>query len=262
MRSMRGAHQLIERGKRVISDRGSLARIARQLAIPPHVLGVTDEDDADFVAMLQFADSVIRLAEITRRSGHAVEAVGELWPLIARLEARVASGRPERDVTLLLTSARVAFGTSLGHILPEERLFTAARWTGKALSTARRIGEPALLAHVLRMHGNELRKAGYARAGAARLHQAMSLSRTDIERGETLALLARTAGELGHSELFDQAIRDAILLLDHTDEHTMLFNPFSLREVHLRGLLATGRPDQAATLASAAATAQSPVAPQ
>jgi hypothetical protein len=87
-------------------------------AIPPHVLGVTDEDDADFVAMLQFADSVIRLAELTRRSGHAVEAVNELWPLIARLEARVASGRSERDVTVLLTNARVAFGTSLGHILP------------------------------------------------------------------------------------------------------------------------------------------------
>ena len=80
---------LIECGKRVISDRGSLTRIARQLAVPPHVLGVTDDDDADFAAMLQFADSVIRLAELTRRAGHAVEAVNELWPLIARLEARV-----------------------------------------------------------------------------------------------------------------------------------------------------------------------------
>ena len=253
---------LIECGKRVISDRGSLARIARQLAIPPHFLGITDEDDADFVAMLQFADSVVRLAELTRRSGHAVEAVNELWPLIARLEARAASGRSERDVTVLLTNARVAFGTSLGHIIPEERLFTAARWTGKALCTAGRIGEPSLLAHVLRMHGNELRKAGYAQASAARLNQAMSLSRTDVERGETLALLARTAGELGHSELFDQAIRDAALLLDRADTHSMLFNPFSLREVHLRGLLATGRPDRAAALASVAATGYAPTAPQ
>ena len=160
---------LLERGKRTITDRRSLARIACQLGIPPHILGITDDDDADFVAMLQFADSVIRLAEITRRSGRAVEAVNELWPLIARLEARVANGRSERDVTVLLTHARVAFGTSLGHILPEERLFTAARWTGKALHTAGRLDEPALLAHALRMHGNELRKAGYAQAGAARL---------------------------------------------------------------------------------------------
>jgi transcriptional regulator with XRE-family HTH domain len=85
---------LLERGKRTITDRGSLARIARQLGVPPHILGVTDGDDADFVAMLQFADSVIRLAEITRRSGNAVESVNELWPLIARLEARIANGRP------------------------------------------------------------------------------------------------------------------------------------------------------------------------
>lgn len=253
---------LLERGKRTITDRGSLARIAGQLGIPPHILGVTDDDDADFVAMLQFADSVIRLAETTRRSGHAVEAVSELWPLIARLEARVANGQSERDVTHLLTNARVAFGTSLGHILPEERLFTAARWTGKALVAASQLGEPAVLARVLRMHGNELRKAGYARAGAARLTQALAMGRTVSERGETLALLARAEGELGHSDLFDRAIHDAVRLLDRADEYTMLFNPFSLREIHLRGLLATGRPDLATALAGADASEHSPAAPQ
>ena len=253
---------LLERGKRTITDRGSLARIAGQLGIPPHILGVTDDDDADFVAMLQFADSVIRLAEITRHSGHAVEAVNKLWPLIARLEARVANGRSERDVTLLLTNARVAFGTSLGHVLPEERLFTAARWTGKALVAASQLGEPAVFAHVLRMHGNELRKAGYARAGAARLTQALAMGRTVSERGETLALLARTEGELGHSDLFDRAIHDAAHLLDQADEYTMLFNPFSLREIRLRGLLATGRPDLATALAGVDASEHSPTAPQ
>jgi transcriptional regulator with XRE-family HTH domain len=253
---------LLERGKRVITDRGSLARIARQLAVPPHVLGVTDDDDADFAAMLQFADSVLRLAEVARRSGHAVDAVNELWPLIARLEARIASGRSERDVTLVLAHARVAFGTSLGHILPEERLVTAARWTGRALRAAGQLGEPVLLARVLRMHGNELRKAGYASAGAARLTQALELSRTDIERGETLALLARAAGELRLPALFDQAICDAVRLLEGSAEHTMLFNPFALREIHLRGLLATGRPELATALAAAEATGASPAAPQ
>lgn len=252
---------LLERGKRAMTDRGSLARIARHLAIPPHILGVTD-DDADFTAMLQFADSTIRLAEIARRSGHAVDAVNELWPLIARLEARAATGRSERDVAVLLVHARVAFGTSLGHILPEERLASAAYWTGKALRTAERVGEHPLLAHVLRMHGNELRKAGYLKAGVERLTQALTLSHSQTERGETVALFARAAGELGDPELFDHAIHDATQILDHTHEYTMLFNPFALREIRLRGLLATGRADAAATLARTASPGHTPTAPQ
>jgi hypothetical protein len=112
------------------------------------------------------------------------------------------------------------------------------------------------------MHGNELRKAGYAPVGAARLTQALSLSRTNVERGETLALLARTAGELRNSDLFDQSIRDAAFLLDRADEHTMLFNPFSLREIQLRGLLATGRPELATAVSAAETTDHSPTAPQ
>jgi transcriptional regulator with XRE-family HTH domain len=249
---------LLERGKRAMTDRGSLARIARHLAIPPHILGVTDDDDADFTAMFQFADSTIRLAEIARRSGNAVDAVNELWPLIARLEARAATGRSERDVAVLLVHARVAFGTSLGHILPEERPASAAYWTGKALRTAGHVGEHPLLAHVLRMHGNELRKAGYLKAGAQRLTQALTLSHSQTERGETLALFARAAGELGDPGLFDHATQ----ILDHTNEHTMLFNPFALREIHLRGLLATGRAGAAAALARAASPGHTPTAPQ
>lgn len=212
--------------------------------------------------MLQFADSTIRLAEIARRSGHAVDAVNELWPLIARLEARVATGHPERDVAVLLVHARVAFGTSLGHILPEERLASAAYWTGKALRVAGRIGERPLLAHVLRMHGNELRKAGHLKAGAERLTQALTLTRSQTERGETLALFARAAGELGDPELFDHVILGATQILDRTDEHTMLFNPFALREIHLRGLLATGRADAAAALARTVSSRHTPAAPQ
>jgi transcriptional regulator with XRE-family HTH domain len=60
---------LLERGLRTISDRRALARLARQLAIPPHVLGVTSDDAAKYLAMLQFGDSVVRLAELARRSG-------------------------------------------------------------------------------------------------------------------------------------------------------------------------------------------------
>jgi len=43
-----------------------LARIADRLAIPPHLLGVVGADDADFAAMLQFAEATLRLSEIAR----------------------------------------------------------------------------------------------------------------------------------------------------------------------------------------------------
>jgi len=212
--------------------------------------------------MLQFGDSVVRLAELARRSGRAVDAVNELWPLIARLEACVAEGRSDRDMSVLLAQARVAFGTSLGHVLPEERLSTAARWTGKALQVAERLGDRTLLAHILRMHGNELRKARYPKAGAARLARALELSPNTTERGETLALLARAASELRDANLFDQALRGAYHCLDTISEHTMLLNPFALHEIRLRGLLATGRPTAAIALAASGAPASPAAAPQ
>jgi hypothetical protein len=37
------------------------------------VFGVTDGGDADFAAMVQFGDSTIRLAEIARQAGRAVD---------------------------------------------------------------------------------------------------------------------------------------------------------------------------------------------
>ena len=88
---------MIETGRRTISDVTTRRQIARTLGPPTHVLGVTEADDADFAAMVQFADSTLRLAEIARQAGCAVEAVNELWPLVARLEARAAEGRTERD---------------------------------------------------------------------------------------------------------------------------------------------------------------------
>ncbi len=71
-----------------------LTIISRKLSIPPHVFGVTDPGDADFLAMIQFARSAIRLAEIARQCGQPAEAVSELWPLIAQLEARIGEARP------------------------------------------------------------------------------------------------------------------------------------------------------------------------
>lgn len=125
---------MIETGRRSINDIGTRRHIARTLGLPTHVFGVTDGGDADFAAMVQFGDSTIRLAEIARQAGRAVDAVNELWPLIARLEARAVEGHIERDTLVLLAQARVALGVSLGTVLPEERLAAAARWTARPSS--------------------------------------------------------------------------------------------------------------------------------
>ncbi|MEU9290237.1 hypothetical protein AB0D57_37740 [Streptomyces sp. NPDC048275] len=123
----------LELRKRSRDDVGSRRRVCESLRLPPRILGVTDMADTDHRAMLQCGDSTVRLAEIARQSGHAAEAVSELWPLVARLEARVEDGHSERDVLHLLARARVGLGVALGNVLPEERLSTAAHWTAKSL---------------------------------------------------------------------------------------------------------------------------------
>jgi transcriptional regulator with XRE-family HTH domain len=226
---------MIETGRRVVNDLGTRHHIARALGLPAHVLGVTDSSDADFAALLQFGDSTIRLAELARRSGRAVEAVNELWPLVARLEARAAEGYVERDILVLLAQGRTALGVSLGTVLPEERLSAAARWTGRALAVAECLEDQAFLAHALRMHGNELRKADRSKAAVARLIRAVELSTNHEGRGVAYALLARAAGEMGNQALFDEAINGFRESLDGDGGYGMLFNPFTLREVQLRG---------------------------
>jgi transcriptional regulator with XRE-family HTH domain len=111
---------MIESGRRTITDRGTLAHLARTLAIPPHLLGIAGPDDADFAAMLAFGISVIRLAQLARQAAGPLRRVSELWPLITRLEARVAAGYAEPETMSLLAQARMSFGVALGHLLPDE----------------------------------------------------------------------------------------------------------------------------------------------
>ncbi|MFI0712217.1 hypothetical protein ACH4SK_16450 [Streptomyces inhibens] len=170
--------------------------------VPPHGLGVTDPADTDHRAMLQFGESTVRLAEIARQSAHASEAVAELWPLIARLEARVEDGHTEREVLHLLGRARVGLGVALGNVLPEERLSTAARWTAKSVDIARYFGDPNFTSYVLRMHGNELRKARLHGAAVDRLRYAVALAPNQEARAAALPLLARAAGALRNQRLF------------------------------------------------------------
>jgi tetratricopeptide (TPR) repeat protein len=228
--------------------------------LPFHVLGVTDPDDADFATLIQFGDSVVRLAEIARQSGRVVEAVNELWPLVARLEARAAEGRLERDTLLLLASARLALGVSLGTVLPEERLTGAAVWTGKALVLARHLDDAEFLAGTLRMHGNELRKAGRLQAAVARLEHAAAVATDHSGRGAAFALLARAAGESGLPDRFATAIDECRTLMETAAADEMLLNPFTLREIHARGLLALGRADEARAVLDRGAG--DPAAPQ
>ena len=232
------------------------------LAIPPYVLGIADPDDADFTAMLAFGASVIRQADVARQGGRAADAASELWPLITRLEARIAAGHAEPEAMRLLAQARVSFGAALGHLLPEEQMATAARWTGRALRIAEGIGDRALLASVLRMHGNELRKAGHVAAGITRLRQSLQIDDHPIRRGSALVLLARAAAESGQAELFDAVAEQCVQGLKAAAGHEVLCSPFTVREVRIRGLLATSRTGQAVDLAGSLAAGDRPPTPQ
>ncbi|GAA3082878.1 helix-turn-helix transcriptional regulator [Streptomyces rectiviolaceus] len=251
----------LELRKKTLGDVGSLRRVAEQLRLPPHVLGVTDPADTDHRAMLQFGQSTVRLAEIARQSGHASEAVAELWPLVARLEARLEDGHTEGDVLRLLAHARVGLGVALGNVLPEERLATAAHWTAKSLSIATHFDDPAFSSYALRMHGNELRKARITGAAVDRLRHAAALAPNPEARAAVLPLYARAAGQLGDASLFDSVMQEADELIQSAT-HTSLFNPYALHEIRLRGLVGTGRADLAIRLVDHGPDSTTTVAPQ
>jgi hypothetical protein len=181
---------------------------------------------------------------------------------VARLEARARDGHTEREALRLLADARLGLGTALGNVLPEERLATAAHWTAKSLDVVNYLDDPALKTTALRMHGNELRKAGLGGAAVDRLARAASLAPTRTSRAAVLPLLARAAGVLGNAPLFDRAVRETRNLLDQVD-HTSLVNPVALHEIELRGLISTGRASTAILRAEQEAPAPTTtVAPQ
>lgn len=183
---------MIETGRRDVVDIVNRRRIAQHLGIQLHRVGVTDTEAVDHVTMLQFGYSTLRLATIARHAGHGAAAVNELWPLVARLEARADDGIIDKDMLLLLARARAELGVSLGYVLPEERLTFAVRWTGRALRVAEHLDDTDLHAYTLRVHGNELRKAGRVNAALVRLAHAVAIAGAD-QRAPALVQLARAA---------------------------------------------------------------------
>jgi hypothetical protein len=138
----------------------------------------------------------------------------------------------------------------------------AARWTGRALRIAEGLGDRALLASVLRMHGNELRKAGHVAAGITRLRQSLQIDDHPVRRGSALVLLARAAAESGQAELFDAVAEQCVQGLKAAAGHEVLYSPFTVREVRIRGLLSTSRTGQAVDLAGSLAAGDRPPTPQ
>jgi len=261
---------MLETGRRTVQDVATRRHIARALAVPPHLLGVTDPADTDHVAMVAFAESTVRLAELARATGRAADAVNELWALVARLEARAADGHLEPATLAVLGRAWISLGVCLGTVLPEERLDVAAQWTGKGLTAARYLpGHGAAAAELLHlgsaMHGNELRKAGRTAAAVSVLHDAVHTARHDDERGAALALLARAAAQAGNAELFTRTAHHYEDLLDRTDHRghpgSPLLHPFAWHEIRMRAALDLGDTTTAARLAGQTAPTTAP-APQ
>lgn len=253
---------MIETRRREISDVEALRRIARTLTIPTHSLGVTETDDTTFTTMMQFASSVLSLADVARRSGHASAAVDELWPLVARLESRAAEGLIERDSLAVLARARLSLGLALGNLLPGKDMASAATWTGRAVLVTRHLDDPAFATEALTMHGNELRKAGRVAASISRLQDAVARSTDAAAAATACAMLARAAGEAGRVDLFDDTMNEFRKNLDRARGAGVLANEFIFREVLLRGLTRTNRASRAIALLRRSKVSSAPATPQ
>jgi transcriptional regulator with XRE-family HTH domain len=230
---------LLENNRRDIANVEERRRIATYLGLAPHVLGVTDAEDADYRTMIAFGESTLRLAGIARNAGRSGSALNELWPLVQRLEERVALGHVEPAMISLLARARSSLGVYLGDILPAQGLAISAQWTGRALALTEHLADADLHAQALRSHGNELRKAGDVDGAVRRLRQSAEIAGEDMQP-TILVALARAAAEAGADELFDSVVVAAERLAAESVPSS-LFNQEIVAEVRLRGLLHLGR---------------------
>jgi transcriptional regulator with XRE-family HTH domain len=249
-----------ETGNRPVGSVRDRHMIAEQLRIPPGCVGLDGAGARDHAELISFGFSVVRLATAAREEGRSADALRELDQLVEALDERVRSGRAGREDVLLLAAARTEIGVALGDLLPEAHLGAAALWTGSGVRMLKGLdGEPRLSAHALRMYGNELRKAGAGDRAMNTLRRAAELA-PDIE-GQATAnlLLARAASEAGAAALMDEYTQRCRRQLEQAPSISNYFvNPFSLREVRLRGLLLTDQRDGAERFANASSVIGKP----
>ncbi len=217
----------------------TIKHIANTLCIPGYRLGL-DTDNLSHESgseIIEIAPSLIRLSQTVRETGRADAAINELWPLHLRLET-LASQEPE-NIRLLLTlaSAQATLGVILGDLLPEEDLWISVHFFKKAISIAEAHGNNMMKAEVYRGCGNELRKHKQYIEALSYLEKAFSHSPDDLTRGQTAALLARTYGEMRDKENFNDVMASVLHAQDKLTYFSPTFNPVTIREVHIRGLL-------------------------
>ncbi|MFJ3625800.1 hypothetical protein ACIPQ3_06885 [Streptomyces albidoflavus] len=203
---------------------------------------------------------MVHLAMAAREQGRAADALLELDALVGIVETRAREARATRQDMMLLAVARVAVGVALGDLLPEAHLGLAALWAASGAELLSRLeGEPSRLAHALRMQGNELRKAGRLEEAVTTLQRARVMSPDLKGKATTSLLLARAASETGDVALLTQSVEHCRQALEQEPDIASFFlNPFSLREVELRGLLLTSSGKAAERVATRAPSFSSP----
>lgn len=226
-----------------LRDLATLKHISTCLGIPMQWLGIPTEGSpvVQSAELIEVAPSVIRLSQVVRENGRADAAVNELWPLILRLDVLAAQDTGNSRLFLTLAAAQAMLGVILGDLLPEEGLWISVHFFKKAVAIADEYGDTMLKAEVYRGCGNELRKHKQYTEAISYLERAFFLAPDGITRGIAAALLARTYGEMEDQENFDDAMHSLLYEQDRASNFTPTFNPITVHEVHVRGLLNTGQ---------------------
>ena len=226
-----------------LRDLATLKHIATCLSIPGQWLGITTEYSPSIQGseLLEVAPSVIRLSQTVRENGRADAAINELWPLVLRLDALTAQDKSNPRLFLTLASAQATLGVILGDLLPEEALWISVHFLKKAVALANEHGDAMLKAEVYRGCGNELRKHKQYAEAISYLEQAFFMAPDGMAKGAAAALLARTYGEMGDKENFCDTIGSMLYAQERSTTFTPTFNPVTIHEIHLRGLLNTGQ---------------------
>ncbi|MBA2679310.1 MAG: helix-turn-helix transcriptional regulator [Ktedonobacteraceae bacterium] len=226
-----------------LRDLATLKHIATCLGIPVQWLGIPTEGSPSMQSseLIEVAPSVIRLSQTVRENGRADAAVDELWPLILRLDILAAQDKSDSRLFLTLAAAQAMLGVILGDLLPEEALWVSVHFFKKAVAIADEYGDAMLKAEVYRGCGNELRKHKQYTEAISYLEKAFFLAPDGITKGVAAALLARTYGEMGDKENFRDVIGSVLYAQDKATSFTPTFNPVTVHEVHVRGLLNVGQ---------------------